>query len=132
MKTGRTIQEMAVEIMRQSKAKEDYLVNTGSLVMEVWNGQPMLHLRDAGGSELVDPLDIQSTAHQQIGDYLEIPRKYYRRMLGEDAELLGREATLTAVTVLVHHRVENLLCEALGLHVRPLSRDLACHHYSKL
>ena len=49
----------------------------------------MLHLRDAGGSELVDPLDIQSTAHQQIGDYLEIPRKYYRRMLGEDAELLA-------------------------------------------
>lgn len=89
MKTGRTIQEMAVEIMRQSKAKEDYLVNTGSLVMEVWHGQPMLHLRDAGGSELVDPLDIQSTAHQQIGDYLEIPRKYYRRMLGEDAELLA-------------------------------------------
>ena len=89
MKTGRTIQEMAVEIMRQSKAKEDYLVNTGSLVMEVWDGQPMLHLRDAGGSELVDPLDIQSTAHQQIGDYLEIPRKYYRRMLGEDAELLA-------------------------------------------
>ena len=89
MKTGRTIQEMAVEIMRQSKAKEDYLVNTGSLVMEVWDGQPMLHLRDADGSELVDPLDIQSTAHQQIGDYLEIPRKYYRRMLGEDAELLA-------------------------------------------
>lgn len=89
MKTGRTIQEMAVEIMRQSKAKQDYLVNTGSLVMEVWDGQPMLHLRDAGGSELVDPLDIQSTAHQQIGDYLEIPRKYYRRMLGEDAELLA-------------------------------------------
>ena len=40
MKTGRTIQEMAVEIMRQSKAKEDYLVNTGSLVMEVWTVSP--------------------------------------------------------------------------------------------
>ena len=49
MKTGRTIQEMASEIMRQSKAKEDYLVNTGSLFMEVWDGHPMLHLRDAAG-----------------------------------------------------------------------------------
>ena len=89
MKTGRTIQEMASEIMRQSKAKEDYLVNTGSLFMEVWDGHPMLHLRDAAGEDLADPLDIQSTAHRQIGDYLEIPRKYYRRMLSEDAGLLA-------------------------------------------
>lgn len=89
MKTGRTIQEMALEIKRQSLAKEDYLVNTGSLVMDVWDSHPMLHLRDASGIELVEPLEIQSTAHQQIGDYLEIPRKYYRRMLGEDADLLA-------------------------------------------
>ena len=89
MKAGRTIQEMAAEIMRQSQAKADYLVNTGSLAMEVWDQRPMLHLRDTDGVELVEPLDIQSTAHQQIGDYLEIPRKYYRRMLGEDAELLA-------------------------------------------
>ena len=81
MKTGRTIREMALEIKRQSQAKEDYLVNTGSLVMDVWDNHPMLHLRDASGIELVEPLEIQSTAHQQIGDYLEIPRKYYRRML---------------------------------------------------
>lgn len=46
MKTGRTIQEMAVEIMRQSKAKQDYLVNTGSLVMEVWDGQPTARSAD--------------------------------------------------------------------------------------
>ena len=89
MKAGRTIQEMAAEIMRQSQAKADYLVNTGSLAMEVWDQRPMLHLRDTDGVELVEPLEIQSTAHQQIGDYLEIPRKYYRRMLGEDAELLA-------------------------------------------
>lgn len=89
MKAGRTIQEMAAEIMRQSQAKADYLVNTGSLAMEVWDQRPMLHLRDTDGVELVEPLEIQNTAHQQIGDYLEIPRKYYRRMLGEDAELLA-------------------------------------------
>lgn len=89
MKAGRTIQEMAAEIMRQSQAKADYLVNTGSLAMEVWDQRPMLHLRDTDGVELVEPLEIQSTAHQQIGDYLEIPRKYYRRMLGEDTELLA-------------------------------------------
>lgn len=88
MKTGRTIQEMAAEIMRQSKAKQDYLVNTESLVMETQDNRPMLCLRGENGAELIPPLDIQQTAHRQIGDYLGIHRKYYDRMLGEDVELL--------------------------------------------
>ena len=33
MKTGRTIQEIGAEILRQSQAKEDYLVNTNSIVI---------------------------------------------------------------------------------------------------
>ena len=35
MKTGLTIQQMAQELLRQSKAKQDYLVNTGSLSLSV-------------------------------------------------------------------------------------------------
>ena len=35
MKTGLTIKEMAQELLRQSKAKQDYLVNTGSLSLSV-------------------------------------------------------------------------------------------------
>ena len=31
MKTGLTIKEMAQELLRQSKAKQDYLVNTGTV-----------------------------------------------------------------------------------------------------
>ena len=77
MKTGRTIQEIGAEIMRQSQAKEDYLVNTNSIVMEDWDGKPMLHLRGENGLDLINPLEIQQTAHRQIGDYLGIPRKYY-------------------------------------------------------
>lgn len=70
MKAGRTIQDMAAEILRQSQAKADYLVSTQNLVMENWGQQPMLHLRDEAGVELVEPLDIQQTAHQQLGSYL--------------------------------------------------------------
>jgi len=36
MKAGRTIQDMAAEILRQSQAKADYLVSTQNLVMEDW------------------------------------------------------------------------------------------------
>ena len=58
MKAGRSIQDLASEILRQKDAKQDYLVSTGSLIMENWNEQPMLHLRDPAGTELVEPLDV--------------------------------------------------------------------------
>ena len=88
MKTGRTIQEIGAELIRQSQAKEDYLVNTGSIVMEDWGGRPMLHLQGENKLDLIEPLEIQQTAHRQIGDYLNIPRKYYDRMMEKDVGLL--------------------------------------------
>ena len=42
MKTGLTIQQMAQELLRQSKAKQDYLVNTGSLSLSVTSDAPEL------------------------------------------------------------------------------------------
>ncbi|MCI9671390.1 MAG: DUF945 domain-containing protein [Lawsonibacter sp.] len=89
MKTGRTIQEMAVEIQRQSEAKADYLVNTGRLQMADWDGQPMLHLLGENGEDQMEPLEVLSTAHRQLGTYLNIPQKYYDRMLQEDTGLLS-------------------------------------------
>ena len=38
MKQGMTIQDAAKEIMRQSQAKADYLVNTANLHMETCDG----------------------------------------------------------------------------------------------
>lgn len=84
-----TIQEAAAEIMRQSEAKADYLVNTQHLHMETCDSVPTLRLLDAGGVDRVEPLDILPTAHRQMGDYLNIPRKYYDRMLQENIGLLA-------------------------------------------
>lgn len=89
MKSGSTIQEIGTEILRQSQAKQDYLVNTVRITMADWGKQPMLHLQNEDGADLLEPLEIQQTAHHQIGDYLGIPRKYYERMLGEDIGLLA-------------------------------------------
>ena len=89
MKTGMSLQETMLEIQRQSDAKADYLVKTSKLVMEPWQDQPMLRVLDDSGADLVEPLDIRQTAHQQIGTYLNIPRKYYERMQTEDPELLA-------------------------------------------
>lgn len=89
MKAGLSIQALAKEIQRQKDASADYLVNTASLRMEAWGSTPMLHLRDDEGAELVEPLEIQTTAHRQLGTYLNIPQKYYDRMLQADTGLLA-------------------------------------------
>lgn len=89
MKAGRTIQEMAREILRQSEAKQDYSVNTANILMEASGGPPMLRLLDNMGVDRVEPLDIQQTAHRQFGTYLGIPQKYYDKMLTENTGLLA-------------------------------------------
>lgn len=89
MKAGVSIQDMSREILRQAQAKEDYLINTSHLEMEPWDNAPMLRVLDESGNDQVEPLMIRQTAHQQLGTYLNIPRKYYERMQSEDPELLA-------------------------------------------
>ncbi len=89
MKQGLTIQDMAKEILRQKDAKADYLVNTARLHMETCDATPTLHVVDNSGIEMVEPLHIQQTAHRQLGAYLNIPQKYYEKMLGENQDLLA-------------------------------------------
>lgn len=115
MKAGRTIQEMAVEIQRQSEAKADFLVNTGRLQMAVWDGQPMLHLLSENGEDQMEPLEVLTTAHRQLGTYLNIPQKYYDRMLQEDPDSgnalqqLWNEPVLHEIYPLYLYRVQGYL-----------------------
>lgn len=89
MKQGMTIQQAAAEIMRQSQAKADYLVNTENLHMETCDGVPTLRLLD-GEIDRIEPLDILPTAHRQMSAYLNIPWKYYERMCQENIGLLAQ------------------------------------------
>lgn len=89
MKSGLTIQQMGQELMRQSKTKADYLVSTGSITMEADGGRPLLRVVDSGGVDQIEPLDVRQTAHRQIGAYLDIPNKYYDRMMEKAPDLLA-------------------------------------------
>lgn len=91
MKTGLTIQQMAQELLRQSKAKQDYLVNTGSLSLSVTTDAPQLRVTE-NGLDKIAPLDIRQTAHRQLGTYLGIPQKYYELMRTDAPELLAYNA----------------------------------------
>ena len=91
MKTGLTIEQMAQELLRQSKAKQDYLVNTGSLSLSVTSDAPQLRVTE-NGLDKITPLDIRQTAHRQLGTYLGIPQKYYELMRTDAPELLAYNA----------------------------------------
>ena len=88
MKEGLTLEEMAAEITRQSRMKEDYLVDTRSLQMEPYDSQIYLHMFD-GNTEPVEPMQVNTIAHRQFGTHLKIPAPYYDRMLTEKPELLA-------------------------------------------
>lgn len=98
MKEGRTLVALATELDRQLETKEDYIVDTRSLALEL--------VQTSGGPAIADTrmeprLDIKQDgdfgslgypilthAHRQIGERVKIPAKYYDRMLQEAPELL--------------------------------------------
>lgn len=89
MKKGLSLQEMAAEIERQSRLKEDYLVDTRNLWMEPFDARVYLHMRE-NGTDAVEPLEIGQIAHRQLGTQLKIPAAYYDRMRTDYPELLAQ------------------------------------------
>ena len=50
MKSGRSIQDVSREILRQQEAKADYLVATDRLHMDTWGDSPVIRVLDREGS----------------------------------------------------------------------------------
>ncbi|MDR1599644.1 MAG: hypothetical protein LBS11_07220 [Oscillospiraceae bacterium] len=94
MNTGRTLQELAVEIDRQSKSKRDFVASASA--MKMINGYGALDSLTANRFEphRRDTADIGSFGmtdlfHRQLGDAVGIPAKYYDHMRAADPELLS-------------------------------------------
>ena len=64
-------------------------MNTQRMEMESLGGLPMLRVLDEQGVDKLEPLEIQQTAHRQLGTHLNIPWKYYDRMLQTEPGLLA-------------------------------------------
>lgn len=88
MKEGLTLEQMAAEITRQSRLKEDYLVDTRNLQLETCDSDVYLHMSDKNVGTM-EPLQVNQIAHRQIGTHLKIPASYYDRMLTTHPELLA-------------------------------------------
>lgn len=88
MKAGLSLQELALELHRQNNTKADFLVDTRSIRLDAYNSEVYLQMHD-NESRPLEPLDVNSIAHQQIATYAGIPAPYYRRMLEEHPQLLA-------------------------------------------
>ena len=80
MKTGKTLQELAAEIQRQTDAKKDFVADSSKLEL-LAGGQ--LSLGEAGSFTPTEH------CHSQIASHLKIPRPYYDRMRTESPLLLA-------------------------------------------
>lgn len=89
MKRGMTLEALGLALAEQEETKQDYLVDSNRLRMESGGFPPVLRVLDQAGEDCMEPMELNATAHRQLGGYLRIPASYYGRMLQEDPELLA-------------------------------------------
>ena len=88
MKSNMTLEQFAQELNRQQQTKHDYLVKETSM-----RAEPVIN--DGGIIDLMININgvgqhsVTDHAHKQIGAHLNIPSRYYQRMLSDAPELLA-------------------------------------------
>lgn len=87
MKTGKTLEALALELDRQNRVKKDFLLDTSSLVMDADANGASLTLYSQTGENIL--LGINDVAHEQIGQNLGIPKAYYEKMRTLNPTLLA-------------------------------------------
>jgi Domain of unknown function (DUF932) len=83
MKSGKSLVELAQAIERQRGLKRDFIADTRHLRMQPTDRGPALIVEERG-------YPLTPIAHQQLGERVGIPAKYYERMRGDAPELLAR------------------------------------------
>ena len=89
MKFGRTLSELAMELDRQNSEKKDYLVDTRTMTMDASENTTQLSIQNNKTGETLI-FGINEVAHNQIGQRLGIPSKYYDKMRAQNPELLAQ------------------------------------------
>jgi len=90
MKQGRSLEELAKEIIRQKDAKHDYVTSTDVMQMRYVIGRQNAGMRlVVENDEHPLNLGLKPMAHEQIAQHTKIPKLYYDRMLTEAPGLLA-------------------------------------------
>lgn len=91
MKNGMSLEELLAEVQRQNGVKRDLVTSTESNVRMVEaeslpNNVGVVLLKD--GSAELDRFSVSDNAHKQIAARLQIPSKYYMRLLTDHRDLV--------------------------------------------
>ena len=89
MKNGRSLLELVMELDRQRNAKKDYLLDTRNLVMDCGEKDAQITMSNEQTNTNII-LGVSEIAHNQIGQALGIPSRYYDKMRAENPELLAQ------------------------------------------
>lgn len=92
MKTGKSLEDLAAELIRRKDAKKDYVAPTQKLTMEALDRpegtdnefERLLKMKTSLGD-----FRLNEIAHDQIGAHCGIPSAYYDRMRSEAPDLLA-------------------------------------------
>ncbi len=112
MKEGLGITDLAQQIEQSDKAKRDFLCNTEGIWVSPDEGSPKMAIPGIGD------FTINPIAHNQLADRLDIPRKYYTKMLAETPLLLANN-----VNTWFNKRPEKRLVRTLNGGVRAFLSD---------
>ena len=82
MNQGKSLVELAQELTRRATAKTDLIVDTRRITIEPEHA----HLSLEGHG---DPYPLTKNAHRQLGEWSDIPVKYYKKMLADSPALLA-------------------------------------------
>lgn len=88
MRLGRTIAELAQEVMRREESKRDFVAPTNKIGMVVADDRLNLAIPTNKGGEM---FPMTEHTHDQIGTYLDIPSKHYDRLRRNEPDLLANE-----------------------------------------
>lgn len=87
MKSGfMNLVDFATELTRQKQSMRDFLVDTRTMTMDASPDNVSLSLK---GDKATNIFGVNDLMHTQIGETLNIPAAYYRRMRTEQPELLA-------------------------------------------
>lgn len=116
MKTGKSLTQLAQELERRAANKIDMVADTRQLHM---TDDAQLSIREGAIARTSDKtLPVNKIAHNQIAARLDIPAKYYDRMLKETPQLLAEN-----VNTWLHGNPEKRLVRTLDGNVRAFLSD---------
>jgi len=120
MKAGRSLQELATEIERQQKVKQDFIAPTNQIVMNrSADNNVVMEL----GRDIKQSFNINNLAHGQLAEFTGIPKGYYDKMREESPELLATNVNNWLQTLGRDSKQSRRLVRVLDGNVRGLLSD---------